>query len=73
MLEGLKEWIDFKSQYPQISPNSYFEVIDLDSRVLSFQRGEGDSKLLLFFNLSDKKLKIKELDTALKPFELLIL
>lgn len=73
VLEGLREWIDFKSQYPQISPNSYFEVIDLDSRVLSFQRGEGDSKLLLFFNLSDKKLKIKELDTALKPFELLIL
>lgn len=52
ILDGLKSWIEFKNQYEQLHPKSYFEIVNIDSRILSFERGEGSQKMLFLFNLT---------------------
>ena len=68
---AMTDLIKKRKQFTAFHPNSKQEVLDLDRRVFSLLRGEGEDRVLALHNLSNQEIKITFRDQfyILKPYD----
>lgn len=59
VLSGFKQMISVRRQEAAFAPNSLQTVLELDDRVFSILRGEGEHQILVLINVSGDRIELK--------------